>query len=127
MGQFGIGQAVTRLAAPRLRRGQGRFLSDVRLPDEAHAVLLRSPHAHAQIRSIATSAATQAPGVLAIFTGADLARDGLGTMRMTLKRKRPDGSPMWAPPHRGLTQDRVRYVGDPVAPLLAQTPAQAKD
>ena len=125
MGQFGIGQAVTRFEDPRLLRGEGRFLNDVNLPGQAHAVLVRSPHAHARIRSIATSAATRAPGVLAVFTGADLARDGLGTMRMTLKRKRPDGSPMWAPPHRGLTQDRVRYVGDPVALVIAETPAQA--
>ncbi len=127
MGQFGIGQAVTRFEDPRLLRGQGRFLNDVNLPGQAHAVLVRSPHAHARIRSIATSVAVQAPGVLAVLTGADLARDGLGTMRMTLRRKRPDGSPMWAPPHRGLTQDRVRYVGDPVALVIAATPAQAKD
>ena len=90
MGQFGIGQAVTRFEDPRLLRGEGRFLNDVNLPGQAHAVLVRSPHAHARIRPIATSAATQAPGVLAVFTGADLAREGLGTMRMTLKRKRPD-------------------------------------
>jgi carbon-monoxide dehydrogenase large subunit len=127
MGQFGIGQAVTRFEDPRLLRGQGRFLADVRLPGEAHAVILRSPHAHARIRSIDTSAASKAPGVLAVFTGADLARDKLGTMRMTLKRKRPDGSPMWAPPHRGLAPDRVRYVGDPVAIVIAETPAQAKE
>lgn len=127
MGQFGIGQPVMRFEDPRLLRGEGRFLNDVNLPGQAHAVVVRSPHAHARIRSIATSAATRAPGVLAIFTGADLARDGLGTMRMTLRRKRPDGSPMWAPPHRGLTQDRVRYVGDPVALVIAETPAQAKD
>ncbi len=127
MGQFGIGQAVTRFEDPRLLRGEGRFLNDVNLPGQAHAVLVRSPHAHARIRSIATSAATRAPGVLAVFTGADLARDGLGTMRMTLKRTRPDGSPMWAPPHRGLTQDRVRYVGDPVALVIAEAPAEAKD
>ena len=65
--------------------------------------------------------------MLAVFTGADLARDGLGTMQMTLKRKRPDGSPMFAPPHRGLTADRVRYVGDPVAMVIAETLAQAED
>src|SRR5574341_1803677 len=127
MGQFGIGQAVTRFEDPRLLRGQGRFLTDVRLPGEAHAVVLRLPHAHARIRSIVTWAALEAPGVLAVFTGADLARDGLGTMRTTLKRKRPDGSPMFAPPHRGLSRDRVRYVGDPVALVIAETPAQAKD
>src|SRR6185503_13083900 len=66
-------------------------------------------------------------GVVAVLTGADLARDGLGTMKMTLKRARPDGSPMFAPPHKGLSQDRVRYVGDPVVVVIAETLAQAKD
>lgn len=127
MGQFGIGQAVTRFEDPRLLRGEGRFLDDVNLRGQVHAVIVRSMHAHARVRSVDTSAATRAPGVLAVFTGADVARDGLGTTRMTLRRKRPDGSPMFAPPHPGLVQDRVRYVGDPVALLVAETPAQAKD
>src|SRR3970282_1554650 len=99
----------------------------VNLPGQAYGVVVRSLHAHARILSIDTAAAAGAPGVLAVFTGADLARDGLGTMKMTLKRKRPDGSPMWAPPHRGLTQDRVRYVGDPIALVIAETLAQAED
>jgi carbon-monoxide dehydrogenase large subunit len=127
MGQFGIGQAVTRFEDRRLLQGEGRFLDDVRLPGQTQAVIVRSPHAHARIVGIDTSAAAKAPGVLAVFTGADVARDGLGTMQMTLKRKRPDGSPMFAPPHRGLTQDRVRYVGDPVAMVIAETRAQAED
>jgi carbon-monoxide dehydrogenase large subunit len=125
MGQFGIGQAVTRFEDRRLLQGGGRYLDDVRLPGEAHAVVVRSPHAHARIVGIDTSAAAKAPGVLAVFTGADVA--GLGTMQMTLKRKRPDGSPMFAPPHRGLARDRVRYVGDPVALVIAETRAQAED
>ena len=99
MGQFGIGQSIRRFEDPRLLRGGGRFHNDVNLPGQAHAVVVRSMHAHARIRSIDTAAALATPGVLAVFTGADLARDGLGTMRMTLKRKRPDGSPMFAPPH----------------------------
>jgi carbon-monoxide dehydrogenase large subunit len=125
MGQFGIGQAVTRFEDRRLLQGGGRYLDDVNLPGQAHAVLVRSLHAHARIRRIDTKAALEAPGVLAVFTGADVA--GLGTMQMTLKRKRPDGSPMFAPPHHGLTQDRVRYVGDPVALVVAETRAQAED
>src|SRR5207244_8872549 len=127
MGQFGIGQGIKRFEDARLLRGEGRYLDDVTLPGQAHAVLVRSIHAHARIRSIDTSPARRAPGVLAVLTGADVARDGLGTMRMTLKRARPDGSPMFAPPHRGLTQDRVRYVGDPVALVVAETRAQAED
>jgi carbon-monoxide dehydrogenase large subunit len=127
MGQFGIGQAVTRFEDQRLLRGEGRFQNDVTLPAQCHAVIVRSTHAHARIRSIDIAAARQAPGVVAVFTGADLARDKLGTMRTTLKRKRPDGSPMWAPPHRGLAMDRVRYVGDPVAVVIAETLAGAED
>ena len=127
MGQYGIGQSVKRFEDPRLVRGEGRFHNDVNLPGQAHVVVVRSLHAHGRILSIETAAAAGAPGVLAVFTGADLARDSLGTMKMTLKRKRPDGSPMWAPPHRGLTQDRVRYVGDPIALVIAETLAQAED
>jgi carbon-monoxide dehydrogenase large subunit len=125
MGQFGIGQAIKRFEDPRLVRGQGRFHDDVDLPGQAHAIVVRSTHAHARIRTIDTSAALKAPGVLGVFTGADVA--SLGTMQMTLKRKRPDGSPMFAPPHRGLAQARVRYVGDPVALVVAGTLAQAED
>jgi aerobic carbon-monoxide dehydrogenase large subunit len=127
MGEFGIGQGIRRFEDVRLVRGQGRFHNDVNLPGQTHAVLVRSMHAHARIRSIDVSAAMRAPGALAVFTGADLAQDGLGTMRMTLKRRRPDGAPMFAPPHRGLAQDRVRYVGDPVAIAVAETLAQAED
>jgi carbon-monoxide dehydrogenase large subunit len=127
MGQFGIGQGIKRFEDVRLVRGEGRFHNDVNLPGQTHAVVVRSMHAHARILAIDASPALRAPGVLAVLTGADVARDGLGTMRMTLKRKRPDGSPMWAPPHRGLVQGRVRYVGDPVAVVVAETLAQAED
>ena len=127
MGQFGIGQPIKRFEDQRLLRGEGRFHNDVNLPGQTHAVIVRSTHAHARIRSIDTAAALASPGVVAVFTGADLARDNLGTMQMTLKRKRPDGSAMFAPPHRGLTADRVRFVGDPVAMVIAETLAQAED
>ncbi len=127
MGQFGIGQSIKRFEDVRLLRGEGRFHGDVNLPNQVHAVLVRSPHAHARIRAIDGDAARRAPGVLAVFTGADVARDGLGTMKMTLKRTRPDGSPMFAPAHRGLAVDRARHVGDPVALVVAGTHAQAED
>ncbi len=127
MGQFGIGQGIKRFEDVRLLRGEGRFHADVNLPGQAHAVVVRSMHAHARIRAVDPAAAAAAPGVLAVLTGADLARDGLGTMTMTLSRKRPDGSPMFAPPHRGFATDRVRYVGDPVALVVAETHAQAED
>jgi carbon-monoxide dehydrogenase large subunit len=127
MGEFGIGQSVTRFEDPRLLRGEGRFVEDVNLPGQAYMYVLRSPHAHARIRSIDTTAAVATPGVIAVFTGADLARDKLGTMEMTLKRKRPDGTPMFAQPHTGLSTDRARYVGDPVALVIAETQAGARD
>ena len=125
MGQFGIGQPIKRFEDARLLRGDGRFHDDVNLPGQAHAIIVRSIHAHARIRRIDATAALRMAGVLAVFTGDDVA--DLGTMKMTLKRTRPDGSPMFAPPHRGLTRDRARYVGDPVAMVVAETLAQAED
>ncbi|MBI2207729.1 MAG: xanthine dehydrogenase family protein molybdopterin-binding subunit [Candidatus Rokubacteria bacterium] len=127
MGQFGIGQGIKRFEDVRLLRGLGRYHEDVNVPGQTHAVFVRSTHAHARVRSIDTSAALRAPGVIAVFTGADAAKDGLGTMKMTLKRKRPDGAPMFASPHHGLSQHRVRYVGDPIAMVIAATRAEAED
>ncbi|HEU5192889.1 MAG TPA: xanthine dehydrogenase family protein molybdopterin-binding subunit [Methylomirabilota bacterium] len=127
MGEFGIGQSVKRFEDARLLTGRGRYQGDVNLPGQAHMVVLRSPHPHARIRGIDARAALAAPGIVAVLTGADLAKDKLGTMRMTLKRKRPDGSPMFTSPHLGLSPERVRYIGDPVALVIAETLAQAKD
>jgi carbon-monoxide dehydrogenase large subunit len=127
MAKYGIGQPVSRFEDPRLLRGEGRFQDEVNLPGQAYVVFLRSPHAHAVIRAIDGAAAAALPGVRAVFTGEDLARDGLGTMRMRLQRKRPDGSPMFAPPHPGLARGRVRHIGDPVAMVVADSPALAKD
>ena len=123
--KFGIGQSVKRFEDVRLVRGGGRYQSDVTVPAETHAVVVRSTHAHAKITRIETAKALAAPGVLGVFTGADV--KDLGTMQMTLKRKRPDGSPMFSSPHRGLAQGRVRYVGDPIALVIAETQAQAED
>ncbi|HKU99046.1 MAG TPA: xanthine dehydrogenase family protein molybdopterin-binding subunit [Vineibacter sp.] len=127
MMKFGIGQPVRRLEDTRLVRGQGRFQDDTHLHGEVHAVFLRSPHAHAHIRSIDTAAAQAAPGVVAIYTGADYAADGLGMPKAVMPRKKADGTPMFAPQRPALVIDRVRYVGDPVAMVIAQTLAQAKD
>jgi len=127
VGEFGIGQAVTRFEDPRFLRGEGRFVHDVNLPGQLHAVLLRSPHAHARIVSIDAKAAAAAPGVAAVFTGEDFAREGFGGPSPTLKRSRPDGSPMFWRAHPVLARDRVRTVGDPVAIVIAGTLAQAKD
>src|SRR5471030_2182556 len=127
MGQFGIGQPVTRLEDPRLLKGQGRYVNDVNLPRQTYLVYVRSPHSHATIGAIDPSAALAAPGVLGIYTSEDLARDGLGTIPVTLKRNRPDGSPMFTKSHRGLAEARVRYVGDPVAAVVAESLLQARD
>jgi len=126
MSKFGIGQAVTRFEDGRLLRGRGRYHEDVNAPGQAHMVVVRSVHAHARILAIDATAALATPGAVAVFTAADLG-DDLGTMKMTLKRKRPDGSPMFAPPHRGLARERARYVGDPIALVIAETRAQAED
>jgi carbon-monoxide dehydrogenase large subunit len=127
MGEFGIGQSVKRFEDTRLLRGLGRYVNDVNLPGQAHAVLLRSPHAHARIASISTAAARAAPGVLAVYTRAEYAAAGLGTTAPTLKRTRPDGTPMFGRVHPVLAKDRVRFVGEPVAMVVAETLAQAKD
>ena len=95
MGQFGIGQPVRRFEDKRLLSGNGRFQNDVNLSGQAYGYVLRSPHAHARIRTIDLSTALAAPGVLAIYTGADFVAAGMGAMGVPLQRKRPDGSPMF--------------------------------
>jgi len=127
MSKYGIGQPVLRFEDPRLLRGQGRFVNDVNLPGQVHAVFVRSPHAHARIRSIDIEAAKLAPGVAAVLTGHDVVADGLGMPKANVPRKRPDGKPMFAPQRPALVTDRVRYVGDPVVMVVADTLAQAKD
>jgi carbon-monoxide dehydrogenase large subunit len=125
--KFGIGQPVRRFEDSRLLTGRGRYQDDVVLPRQAYAVFLRSPHAHALIRGIDAEAARRAPGVLAVYTGADYAADGLAMPKAAMPRKKADGSPMFAPQRPALVIDRARYVGDPVAMIVAQTLEQAKD
>jgi len=125
--KFAVGQSVRRLEDPRLIQGLGQYSDDVNLARQAHAVVVRSPHAHARIRDIDNAAARAAPGVLAVFTGADVAADGLGNLPTDSARKRRDGSPAFTPPRPALARDRVRHVGDPVALVVAHTRAQATD
>src|SRR5437870_8397550 len=125
--KFAIGQSVRRLEDPRLIQGFGRYSDDVSLPRQAYAVVVRSPHAHARIRSMDTLAARGAPGVLAVLTGADWAADRLGDMPTDKSRKRRDGSPAIATPRPALIRDRVRHVGDPIALVVAETQSQAVD
>ena len=123
----GIGAPVRRKEDRRLVTGRGCFSDDVKLPGQAYAVFVRSPHAHANIRSIDVEAAKKSPGVVAVLTGHDVKADGLGMPKANMPRKRPDGKPMYAPQRPPLVTDRVRYVGDPVVMVVADTLAQAKD
>ena len=127
MGEFGIGQPVRRFEDKRLLSGNGRFQSDNNLHGQAYAYLLRSPHAHARIRKLDLAAAQAAPGITLIMTGDDLVEANLGVMGVPFQRKRPNGSPMFARAFLGLAQGTVRYVGEPVAFVVAETLAQAKD
>ena len=121
MGEFGIGQPVSRLEDPRLLRGEGEFVDDMRFTNEAYAYVLRSPRPHANILGIDTSTARAYPGVLTVLTGADAVADGLGTIPNTVPRNKRDGSPMFVPPHPILAVGRVRYVGEGVALVVAES------
>src|SRR5688572_12072570 len=122
---YGIGQAPLRKEDGTLLRGHGRYTDDINLPGQAHAYILRSSVAHGRIKSIDTSAAKNMPGVLAIVTGADLAQ--YGTLQSALPFKSKDGSDMKKPPRAALPTDKVRFVGDPIACVVAETLFQAKD
>ncbi|HKT20555.1 MAG TPA: xanthine dehydrogenase family protein molybdopterin-binding subunit [Stellaceae bacterium] len=127
MGEFALGQPVSRFEDLRLLRGGGRYIDDMVLPRMAWGHVLRSPHAHARIRSIDTERAKAAPGVLAVLTGADWRASGFGDLPVPRGPKRRDGSPMFRPPYPALVFDRVRWVGDYVAFIVAETQAQAAD
>ncbi len=127
MQKFGIGQPVSRFEDPRLVRGGGRYVDDMALPGMAFGYVLRSPHAHAKISAIDVTAAKAAPGVLAVLTGADWRACGWGDLPVPGGLKRRDGSPMYRPRYPALVWDRVRWVGDYVAFVVAETWAQAAD
>ena len=127
MGEFAIGQGVSRFEDPRLVRGGGRYTDDIKLPGLVHGVVLRSPRAHAKIRSIDITTAKMAPGVLAVLTSADIKAAGYGDLPVPGGLKRRDGSPMYRPRYPILAEDRVRWVGDSVAFVVAETVAQALD
>ncbi len=131
MEKFGIGQSVKRKEDNELLLGEGTFQEDLNLPGQTHAFFLRSPHAHADIEKIDSSAALAMPGVVAIYTGADVEADGLGTVPCVMDAFVPltlaDGSPRFYPPNYLLPAARVRHVGEAVAMVIAETPAQARD
>jgi aerobic carbon-monoxide dehydrogenase large subunit len=125
--KFGIGQPVPRTEDPKLVRGEGSYTDDVRLLGQAYAAMVRSRHAHGVIRSIDASAARGMPGVLGVFTGQDLAAAGYGTLKCIVAFKNRDGSEMRKPPRPALPTDKARFVGDPIAFVVAETPAQARE
>ena len=128
MAKFGIGDSVRRLEDPRLLTGGGRYTDDTKLSaPAARAYVLRSPHAHADIRSIETAAAKKASGVLAVFTGADVEKEGFGDVPCLVPLDNRDGTPRADTSRPMLAKDRVRHVGDPVALVVAETLEQARD
>ena len=129
--KFGVGQRASRVEDRRLLRGQGAYTDDHNLPGQLHAVILHSPLAAARIAAIDIEPAVKMPGVQAIFTGADVAADGLGSLPCIAGRllplNRPDGQPMYEPPRPLLVRDQVRFVGDYVAMVIADSVAEARD
>ena len=122
---YAIGQPVKRKEDGKLLRGQGRYTDDVDLPNQAYAYILRSTIAHGRIKSINIEAAKKMPGVLGIYTGADVA--SYGTLQSALPFKSKDGTDLKKPPRAALPTDKVRFVGDPIACVVATTIAEAKD
>ncbi|HXF86786.1 MAG TPA: xanthine dehydrogenase family protein molybdopterin-binding subunit [Xanthobacteraceae bacterium] len=127
MGEFAVGQPVSRFEDPRLLRGGGRYVDDIVLPGMVYGHVLRSPHAHARIRRIDTTRAKAAPGVLAVLTGDDWIKSGWDDLPVPGGMKRRDGSPNYKPRYPALVKDRVRWVGDYVAFVVAETRHQAAD
>ncbi len=125
--KFGIGQPVPRSEDPRLLSGGGRYTDDYNAPGQAYAVFLRSTVGHGEIAALDAAAATGAPGVLAVYTGADLEADGIGQIPCPVPMKNRDGSAPNVPPRPALSIGRVRHVGDPVAVVIAETLARARD
>src|SRR5215218_3211278 len=127
MAATGIGAPVRRKEDFRFITGKGQYTDDINRPGQSYAYFLRSPHAHATLKRIDASAALATPGVLAVLTGDDLAADKVGGLICGWMIHSKDGSPMKAGPHPALAQGKVRYVGDHVAVVIADTLAQAKD
>ncbi len=127
MGIEGIGARVTRKEDKRFITGAGRYVDDMVVPGMKHAMFVRSPHAHAQIRKIDVKAAQAMPGVIGVLTGKELKADGIGNLICGWMIHSKDGSPMKMGAWSALAVDKVRYVGDAVAVVVADTKAQARD
>ena len=125
--KFGVGQPVPRMEDPTLLRGRGRYTDDINLAGQAYAVMVRSRIAHGILKGIDTTAARAMPGVLAVYTHADLDAAGFGPLKCPMNIPQRDGSPMKTPPRPSLAKGKVRFVGEAVACVVAETAVQAKD
>ncbi|MBU2410127.1 MAG: xanthine dehydrogenase family protein molybdopterin-binding subunit, partial [Gammaproteobacteria bacterium] len=125
--RFGSGQAVRRVEDESLLAGAGRYTDDVSLPGQTWLCFVRSPYPHARIASIDTTAAAAMPGVAGVFTGADLAEANVQPLPGAASFKRADGSDCATPPRHVLARERVRFVGEPVAAVVAESMQQARD
>ena len=122
-----FGRNILRVEDQRLTTGKGRYVGNIAAAHMAHLVFLRAPYAHAEIRSLDVAAAKAAPGVIAVYTEADLAAAGVGEIGTLPMFSRADGSPIAAPPRHFLAKGRVRHVGEPVVAIVAETKAQGLD
>ncbi len=125
--KFGIGQPVLRVEDPKLLRGRGRYTDDVNVAGQAYAVMVRSRHAYGKIKKIETEVARAMPGVLAVYTASDLAAAGVNPIKCGMMVNGRDGKPWKTPARPLLAGDKVRFLGEAVACVVAQTRAQAKD
>ena len=125
--KFGVGQPVPRKEDPTLLRGEGRYTDDINLPGQAYAVMVRSKIAHGVLKGIDAKSALGMPGVLAVLTHADLDAAGFGPLKCEMNIPGRDGTPMKTPPRPSLAVGKVRYVGEAVACVVAETAVQAKD
>jgi carbon-monoxide dehydrogenase large subunit len=125
--RYAIGQPVPRSEDPVLVSGKGRFTDDINLPGQAYCTIVRSHYAHGIIRDVDTAAARGMPGVLGVYTAADLERGGIGPLPPRQVMNNRDGTPMLSPVRYALATGKGRYVGDPIAAIVAETAAQARD
>jgi len=125
--RFAVGQPVPRSEDPTLLRGEGRYTDDLNLPGQAYAVMVRSRMAHGLLRGVDVAAARAMPGVLAVLTADDLIAGGVKPMPINVFGQNRDGAPIPRPVQMALATDRVRYVGDPIAVVVAETVQQGKD
>ncbi|MEP7058501.1 MAG: molybdopterin cofactor-binding domain-containing protein, partial [Caldimonas sp.] len=126
-GRFGSGQAVHRIEDPALLAGAGRFTDDVNVAGQTYMAFLRSPYAHARIGAVDAAAARAAPGVLAVYTGAELAAAGVAPIPSIDVFKRADGKVLVTPARRALAHEVVRFVGEAVAAVVATSREAARD